>query len=732
MFGNVLTNCPAKRQHRSSLLDRSSTQDFSYLVQKQKWFILAGLVLAVLFFALYVLYFFVPLYSSSAKVLIRNIPQSPVVTSFGEDSLVKSESGYSNPLFNYMQILQSNRLARSVYGPLRTKYAKDFDMLGIKNQTDWVEKYSKLMMAKVEPSTDVIKINLKWNDEEHAAEVLDHILKAFRATNLDIRQSSQRKRSKYIDEQLRKVSRELDMVRQQIKHYRLANRTIDLESEAMELTKARIDLLKQNELLKAQAQFDETRKTNLAKQLGYKSGDVALKATGIGGDPYLVQLSQALATAEQRYAKLSAKMTDDHPDVQEARNEINSLRGNIRNREYKIVKNAKLPRGAYDETSRAVAADLVRAQADHIAHRSELRMIENGINSLVQRENTIPGKKQGLDELTKKEQSLAAAYDSTLQKDLETKIKENQIDDNIVILDSPTKGDFVQNDALLKAILMLFFGVFGGFAIGWLKDFIEDRWQDAEEIETLTGQTVLGSIPWLSKKRYQPGILTEPPSSELGIAYAQVANQLLLSSYRDDAQVIALVASKIGRTDSRVAYNLCATLSRLGKSVVFINTLHNQNRQLTLQTSNLDLVDVVTEFNAAIRKHVTLEQDTINDLLHQSLRTVDLYETADDVDNNLLVSLNIDKMNIHLHDVVGSKGFELLLSELKHRYEFIIIDTPDTTVQDPAIQSLVIAADATVIITNREASRKGLQRLVKYLKRNDQKILGIITRFKTL
>jgi uncharacterized protein involved in exopolysaccharide biosynthesis/cellulose biosynthesis protein BcsQ len=707
-------------------LEQLPSSDIGYLVKKQSKFIFAGLLLAIIFFVIYLIFFFTPLYGSYAKVLIRNLTQSPIITAYGEDALLKSESGYSNPLFNYMQILQSGRLASTVYDSLKTKYPQDLELLAVKDRNDWVEKYGKLLLAKVEPSTDVIKIDFQWSDKTHTPEVLEVILDDFRQTNMDIRMSSQKSRTGHMDDELKRISHDLDTVRQQIRQYRVANRTIDLSSEAAGLTNARIDLVKQKEMLKAQAQFDETRKANLARQLGYRSGDTALKATGIGGDPYLIKLSQDLAQVEQRYANLTTSLTTEHPDVQEAQNEINSIREHIRDRENQIIQNAKLPRGAYDETSRAVVGDLVRAQADQIAHHSELRMLENGIQELVARENSIPGKKQGLDVLTKTEESLSIAYASTKQKDMEARMKESQIDDNIVILSVPSQARMISTDALLRAVLMLFFGAVGGFAIGWAKDFIEDSWQDANDIEVSTGQNVLGTLPWLPKKDYQQDTsLEDLLSPELRTAYAQVSNQLLLRSYRENAQVITVLASKAGRVDSRLAYNICATLSRLGKPVVFINTLNSLNRFWPFKLTDLDIVDVVTDLNVSIRKGNPLDSNALGSFLERASHKVNL-------DGNILTCFSVDKPEIHLHDIVASKGFELLLNELKKHYEFIVIDTPDKAVNDPSVQSLVFLSDASVIITSKNGNRKGLLHLVQQLRLHKQNILGVITRSKTL
>jgi polysaccharide biosynthesis transport protein len=720
-------------------LELSTHKHLSALIQKQRWFILVGFLLSIIFYGFYLIYFFKPLYTSSAKVLVRNVPQSPIVTPFAEEAMVKSESGYSNPLFNYIQILQSDNVARKTYTSLRLYYAKDFEKLAITTQADWVTLYPRLILARVEPSTDVIKVHFNWNNRQHAAGVLRAVLRAFQETNMDIRLESQKKRSHYMDEQLAKLSLQLDTIRYQIRQYRLANNTIDLSSEATELTRARVDLLKQHQLLKAQTTYDEMRKQNLAKQLGVQSGEMALESTAVGGDPYLVKLNQNLALAEQRHARLGAKMTSEHPDMQEVSNEINSLRHHIQMRKQEVLKHTKRQKGSYDPASIAIAMDLVRAQADHLAHESELQVIQQGIRLLSSQENTIPAKQQGLEELTKKERSLAIAFDSMMQKQIEARIKESQVDDNLFVLNTPTQGKLLLNEALSKGLLILLAGLVGGFLGGWLKTYITDCWQRVKNMEHQTGQSILGRVPWIPLQLYEPDRLIASPQSESGKAYTRIANQLVLRAYREEVQTIALVASTNNRQDSRVAYNLCTTLCRLNKSVVFIsllinnpvprNTLTGLAKKPELEEKALDLADVVTQFNMSLRKNRPLADEDIEKLFDWSLMPLN-FDVAGNTEPNgsSLVCLPTYQSSIQLQDIVGSRGFETLLTELKQRYEFVVIDTPDTAIQEPAIQLLLDVVDASVIVTSRTTGRKGTLTVMKQFQQNNQAVLGVIAR----
>lgn len=708
------------------------SNNFLFLFQKEKFYIAAGILLGLLVFALYFFAKYIPMYSSSSRVLVRNIPQGSVVTAYGDDQLVKSESGFSNPLFNYMEILHSQKMSDNVYRQLTEgengkTLGQDLDKMHVTSLGDWYGAMGELLESKVEPSTDIIKISFKWNNPKTTDYVFNTILEQFRVTNLEIRKGSLVNRSNYLDEQLVSIGGRLDRIRQEIRNYRLRNRTIDLPIESAQLTGARVDLTKQVDVLKSQIHSDQVRMSNLAQQLGYPNGEVALKAAGVGGDPYLVKLNQELATAVQQEAKLSATQTEQHPERVQAMNEIDSLKKSIQARQSEILGSQELDKASYDIPSQNLATDLARTQAEYLAHKAQLGTLNQGVNHFISKENELPSKQLGLDELKKQEQSLALAYDNVSQKVMESKIKESQVDDNLIVIDPPSKPLPVYKELFVKLAALIILGGLGGFAIGWIQDYIEDRWKNPEEIEERTGESVLGVIPWERNIQADPFTSTMMASdSPSAVSYAALANTLMIKAYRENVKTMSFVATSPSRKGSPVSFNVASQLCRLGKSVLLINVNTEDSYHDVSSGSNWNLTQLVTEINTLLWRKNALTTESVLGLLPQSLLIRD-----SGLDSNPLHYLSAQGTTANLYDIIGSNGFQALLSALKERYEFILIDTPAKPFTYPEVQTLLQMADGVIVISGMEANRKRLFAIINKLKTAQVKILGIVARHKS-
>ena len=81
-------------------------EKFLSIISKEKKLISSCVWTSFALFLIYAVFVFKPSYKTDAKIYIRNIPQYSVSTDTETgDSSVASQSGYSNPLFNIIQIL---------------------------------------------------------------------------------------------------------------------------------------------------------------------------------------------------------------------------------------------------------------------------------------------------------------------------------------------------------------------------------------------------------------------------------------------------------------------------------------------------------------------------------------------------------------------------------------------------------------------------------------------------
>ena len=708
------------------------------LMLKEKKIIFSGIIIGFSLFLAYSIFFYVPLFSTYAKLFVRNIQKQDIITPYNGGSIVQSESGYSNPLFNLVQIIQSEEVASKVYDKTKIKYADDFKKFGINSKEHWYGIYSKLVKAKIEPSTDIITISFNWNNSKNAEDLLNIIVKEFKDTNLQIRKSVEIKQREYLDKQVISIGNQLDNIRKQIRNYKLKTKAIDVTNESTELTRARVDLEKQAEILRSDISYQNKKLSDFGSQLGFTDAKTVLRATAIGQDLYLLKLTQDLASAQQNYAKLQAKFTNKYPDVTAAKEEIHTISNNIQNREKESLSTVHINRGLYDGASQNIATDMSRVQAEKNSLIARYITLQRGINQLKSKEGELPGKILGLEELQKQEEALLIAYTNAKQKQMEARIKENQIVDNIFPLNEKISPVFLINRLLMKLIGFAMFGFLGATGIAWVKEDIENKWRNSKEIEDITGQKVLGVLPWVKSKTASSIRFLYKPSSIMGIAFSNIASNISSKSYIDEAQVISFISTNISRENSSIVPNVSFALARLDKSVILVNTDFSSPSKLLKNitgahfTNTNDIIDIINEVNKYIRLSKTADSqpERLFEIIARSLETA-LIPINIKMENGESVVLNYlctNKKIENINNYVATRGFKAIIEFLKHHYEFVLVDTPAKPLIYPEFSSIVNISDAVTIISSMDTNREALIKIVDKFTRSNIKILGIVPR----
>ena len=222
-----------------------------------------------------------PLYSSSAKIFIKDIPQQNIIAEFGGGSLVKSESGYSNPLFNLAQVLKSKNTSVRVFEALKQKQEKDIKKINIKNEDEWHNYLSEHIRTKIIPSTDTLSISLKWINKDTAGNTLNEIVEQFKGENMNMRKAVAVNQRKYLEENLEEINNNLTEVRKEIKNYTIANNAVNMDAEKTVLVEARVGLERDIELTKSKINYYDRKHKELADQIGISDVRVALRSASI-------------------------------------------------------------------------------------------------------------------------------------------------------------------------------------------------------------------------------------------------------------------------------------------------------------------------------------------------------------------------------------------------------------------------------------------------------------------
>jgi len=692
------------------------------LIIKEKKILISGMLAGFIFFLIYFFFFYTPLYTSTSNLYIKNIVKPNIITPFPDPGTVKSESGYSNPLFNLYELLKSENIAFNTYKRIKENYPKDLGELGVISKETFYIAYLNLVSSEVIPSTDVLVVSLKWPNRENSKEVLSIIIDEFRKENLQIRRSLDTKKRTYLDNQTEEIAEQLEKLRSQIKDYKIENRLTDAENEAANLVSIRSGIIKEISMLKAQIEYNSKKFDEYAKQLNINDPILALNAAGVGNDPYLVKLSQDLAIAQQNYAMLKTKFTDKYQEVIEVKSEIDKLKENIEQRKQETTRNVTLPRTIYDGPSTNIVSQFAQVHVERLSQREMLRTLEKGVNDILNKEKDVHIKQIGFDNLKKQEEAYAAAYQSIKAKQLEAKIQENEIVDNILTLKSPTRAALIQITLITKFIGFLLFGALAGLGIAYIKQGLEDKWANTDEVKRIIGQDVLGVIPWLKQEN------AENAKKIYEAAYTNIASEIITKACCNNATVLSFISTNINNSKSVVIDNISGLITSLEKKSIVLDFSQNFEHKPNI----IDLITFISKnFKSAPNDSETYQnlKNEVYELIKKAVKVKEFVRNGN-VSSIHYLGIENHNNNLNLRYNISSKSFSILLEYLKDEFDLVLINTPHGNFILPEINFIIKNSDAVVPIVSIDSNREELIKLVKNVSESGRKILGIITREK--
>ncbi len=705
------------------------------LFKQEKKLILTGFIIGLVMFLLYFAFFYTTLYDTDCKIYVKNIAKSTLVAPLDEGGTLVSESGSSNPLFNLYELLKAEKLAYNIYPILKDKYPKDLALLGAYTKEQFFSVYLNLISASTVPSTDVISIKLRWPSQKNAPDVLNIVLEEFRNVNLFIKKSGETRKSDFIDQQTIEISEKLEKIRDDIKNYKLSTGMISLDQEIANTVNARMELENQINAIVSQIEYHKRKLEEFAMQLNINDPTTALKAAGVGTDPYLVNLSQQLANAKINYAQLKAKFTDKYIDVIVLKNQIEELKNLINYRKKETSDDIDIQKAIYDGPSSQVVSSFVMTQAEMVSLESQKKTLEKGIIELKGKEKELPVIQLGLDELIKLETALAIAFQRIKEKQLEAKIKESEIIDNIIVIKNPSQASSSKIYIITRFLGFILLGALLGLGAGYLKQAYEDKWIDIEEMKIATGQSILGTIPWVKD--------FESPSTGkiMDTAYTNMVSNIVSKAYLNQTFIISFISTPKSPSKSTITESIAKKLAEMSRSVLYIDLVSKQNGEYDL-IKLIKFINQELRFNLLEKQHLyptekELKQDdplSNSDLTAGILgifkKTVKIQkdENGDEISNFHKIDTDIHIHEDNLNDYISCKGFKLILDVLKNHYEFILINAPHGFVVLPEIQTLKKCSEGIVLISSMATNRQELLEFIDKFGDSDAKILGIIAR----
>jgi capsular exopolysaccharide synthesis family protein len=246
-------------------------------------------------------------------------------------------------------------------------------------------------------------------------------------------------------------------------------------------------------------------------------------------------------------------------------------------------------------------------------------------------------------------------------------------------------------------------GALLGTGLALVRDLLDNTTKDREVVESITGAGLVGIIPADKEIRNKPAISFDRDNSAIAEAFRKLRTNLQFLEVDNPPRVIVVTSSAPAEGKSTTAINIALALAESDHSVVLVD---GDMRRPSLH-KYLDLVGAVG-FSTVLSGGASLS------------------EVLQDTKYPRLTVLAAGTSPPNPSELLGSMAAKRLLSELREKFDYVIVDSaPLLAVTDAAI--LATKADGALIITRfGKTKRDQLAHTARTVEDVGAKLLGVI------
>ncbi|MEY2880481.1 MAG: Tyrosine-protein kinase ptk, partial [Verrucomicrobiota bacterium] len=237
-------------------------------------------------------------------------------------------------------------------------------------------------------------------------------------------------------------------------------------------------------------------------------------------------------------------------------------------------------------------------------------------------------------------------------------------------------------------------GVVLGLAFAFFVAFVDDRVKSSFDIEGVVGLPLVGIIPQIRhmEQADKAQIVTNNADRQVSEAFLTLHSSLRLKDESKDAKAIIITSTVPGEGKSFTTTNLALTFAAHGEKVIVVDCdLRKPNIHKSFRIENLrGLIDVCAGTSV------------IDDVLVRGVApNLDILPAGGRAKNPT--------------QILNSKAFEVLVSELRKRYDRVFFDTPPLAAVSDALIILPLMDGSIFTIYFNKVRRKAAQFSAKRL-----------------
>jgi succinoglycan biosynthesis transport protein ExoP len=646
-----------------------------------------------------------PIYEASAVMDVDRQAPSAII---GQDSTRSAAPNDADQfLATQIKLIQSDAVLRPV--------AQKYDLLKNEQQVESQKPEAvqraanapvllKRLKVTRPPNTYLLYINYRSADPQLAADVANAIAMSYLAHTFNIRIRSSASLSSFMEQQMEELKAKMEKSGQALMMFEREMNVISPE-EKTNILSARLLQLNQDYTA---AQSDRVKKESSWNSM--KSG--SLEAAQVSGQgEALIQLTQRLSDARQRFAEVKTTYGANHPEYRKAASQMAELQKQ------------------FEDTRKNIAQ---RIEVDYKQAGNREEMLKTAVAETKKEFDRINSRSFQYQQLKRE-----ADADKTLYEELVRKIKEAGINagfqnNNIRIADSARPGlKPVFPNLKLNLILAFLFSTVLAIGAAILSDAVDTTVRDPEQASRYLGADVIGILPAV-KDGSRLNVLAAPENPETALAkleasatnkngslYHNKGYYRTVSGYEEAIRTLRNTIL-LGEFDS-VLRSLLITSAGPGEgkttTAVHLAVAHSEQGKKTL------LVDGDLRRPSVHRKFGHTPTVGFSNVLMNEMDWKDVVVNVDGRPN--LYVLPAGPPSHRASDLIGTRMGNLL-DEFGKDYDLVILDAPPLLGFAEPLQ-MATACDGVLVVSRAgETKRKAVSSVLAALNRLRANVVGVV------
>ena len=682
--------------------------DYLIILRKHQWLILTFLVTVVTVVTL-ASFKMKPVYEAAARVEVDKESQGMLPFQQGnsyDDEYVDMQQY----LETQTKILQSETLALQTIKSLDLGRYPEFGGSSsalVFKQGGAAPKRPAILGAflgslsvKLVPNSRLVEVRFEAHDPQLAAQVVNTHLQNYIELNFRSKYDATTQASNWLSAELEELRIKVQKSEDERLAYERANRIWQIDEKQDITTQKLADLSK----AVTEAQTSLAEKEALYRMAA--SGNVdALPA--VQTNPVVQDLLRRKSELDQSYADAVNQYGPNYPKVQRLA-----------------------------EQQKEVAEDLAKArktmvesiQQEYTTARGRTQLLQEALDKQKAETNDLAEKLVQYHILQHDAESNKTLYDGLLQKLKEASITAGLRSSNIRVVDPALVPAVASRPQKARNILLGFLvGLVGGVGLAIFREYLDNTVKSPDEVEALTGLpslAVVPSLPSLGKsqsrlsRRQKDKSLqaaTGPrvellayvqPKSQISEAFRALRTSLLLSQADHPPQVILVTSAMPREGKTTAAVNLAVTLAQLGDSTLLMDSDLRKpgvRRALNLPAGK------ATGLSSYLAGVCSLEEITF---AHPAIPNLSVLMTG--------------PVPPSPADLLSSYRLRDAIAELRHRFKFVVIDSPPIMAATDAVILSALTDGVLLVVRSGETPKEAFTRARDVLISVKSRILGVV------